>query len=328
MGEGSGFRSPPQRVGGNGRAPAESATLAARERFLVTGGAGFIGRHLTRALVEAGHFVRVVDDLSRGDRDALPDGCEWIEGSVLDLELCREACEGIDGVFHLAAVVETPTAVEAIDWFMQRNASGTQNLLVAARDGHVRKVVYGASRTAYGALPPPHTPDLVPDCLTPYALSKLVGEQLCAMFTRLYGLPTLSLRYADVYGTGQPAGGPYAGVLGRFIEQRMAGRPLTLHGDGAQERDFVHVADVVQANLCAYRASASGTTLNVGSGRSHSIKSIADMISSDQIKQPRPVGDADCMRAAIEETRDRIGWTPRVELADGLRALLVTARSR
>lgn len=303
--------------------------MATRERYLVTGGAGFIGRHLTRTLLEEGHFVRIVDDLSRGEPDDLPDGGEWIPGSVLDAELCREACEGIDGVFHLAAAIDPPKSAEPVEWFMSGNAQGTQNLLLAARDGNVRKLVYSASRTAYGSQAPPHAPDLPTECLTPYALSKLVGEQLCTMFTRLYGLPTVSLRYADVYGSGQPSSGPYAGVIARFIEQHRAGEPLAFDLEDARDREFVHVSDVVRANLCAYRSPVSGVVLNVGTGRTHSTKAIADMISSDRIAQPRAAEGVVHRRASsIAATCERIGWTPHVDLAEGLRALVVTASER
>lgn len=296
--------------------------MAARERFLVTGGAGFIGRHLCAALVAEGHTVRIVDDLSRGDRSAVPEGCEWIEGSVADPELCREACQGIDGVFHLAASIDTPGSVEAVDYFMRANVNGTRNVLLAARDAHVQKFVYGASRTAYGAARPPHSPAQTPDCLTPYALSKLIGEQLCLLFTRLYGLPTVSLRYADVYGAGQPATGPYALALVELVAQRRAGRPLSVRGDRSQEFDFVHVSDVVAATIRAYRSSASGLTLDVGSGRTCSIKSIAELLTSDALDAAAAQCEEDARIPSIAETEARIRWSPRVPLAEGLHELL------
>ncbi len=298
--------------------------MAARQRFLVTGGAGFIGRHLCAALREEGHTVRVIDDLSRGVRAAVPDGCEWIEGSVGDPELCREACQGIDGVFHLAAAIETPRSVEAVEYFMQANAHATRNVLIAARDAHVQKLVYGASRTAYGAASPPYGPGLLMDCLTPYALSKLIGEQLCLLFTRLYRLPTVSLRYADVYGAGQPLTGPYALALAEFIAQRRAGRPLSFRGNRSQEFDFVHVSDVVAATLRAYRSSVSGLTLNVGSGRSCSIKSIADLLSSGGSSETDWQFEGNACLESITDTEKRIGWSPKIPLAAGLRDLLAS----
>lgn len=296
--------------------------MAARERFLVTGGAGFIGRYLCAALVSEGHTVRVVDDLSRGRRSAVPADCEWIEGSVGDLELCREACQGIDGVFHLAASIDTPAAVEAVEYFMRANVDGTRNVLIASRDAHVQKVVYGASRTAYGGAPPPHTTDRLPDCLTPYALSKVMGEQLCRLFTRLYGLPTVSLRYADVYGAGQPSSGPYAQFVAELVAQRRAGGPVQIEADRTQEFDFIHVSDAVAATLRAYRSSVSGQALNVGSGRTYSIKSIAELFSSPATGDATPRLDGHPRPVSIADTEAQIHWSPQVPLSEGLRALL------
>lgn len=289
-----------------------------RERFLVTGGAGFIGRHLCAKLLDAGHFVRVVDDLSRASEATAPDGCETIRGSVLDPVLCREACEGIDGVFHLAAAIETPPGVEAVDFYMQQNVQGTQNVLLAARDAHVKKVVYAASRTVYGGHAPPHTTELAPDCLTPYALSKLVGEQLCALFTRLYGLPTLSLRCADVYGPGQPASGPYATVVSGLLEQRRRGRPLAPRCSHARrDCDLLHVDDAVEACWRAYQASASGFALDVSSGRTWSAKAVVELAVADG-----PVAASETVsHPAVAATLEQIGWAPRIPLEEGLTAL-------
>jgi nucleoside-diphosphate-sugar epimerase len=296
-----------------------------RERFLVTGGAGFIGRRLCARLLDAGHFVRVVDDLSRGSEIALPDGCEWIRGSVLDPVLCREACEGIDGVFHLAAAIETPPGVEAVDFFMQQNVQGTQNVLLAARDGHVKKLVYTASRTVYGGHAPPHTTALAPDCLTPYALSKLVGEQLCALFTRLYGLPTLSLRCADVYGPGQPDSGPYATVVSALLEQRRRGRtPAPPCSVVRRDLDLLHVDDAAEACWRGYQASASGSTLDVSSGRTWSAKAVAELAQANGSS----AGSAAALHPAIAATLEQIGWAPRIPLEEGLPALFAATASR
>ena len=292
------------------------------ERFLVTGGAGFIGSHLCQVLLERGHSVRVLDDLSQGERAWVPDGCDFVEGSVVDAELCRQVCEGIDGVFHVAAMSRVAPSIEKIEFCTAQNIIGTQNVLVAARDSGVQKLIYSASSTCYGNQPPPHTTDLLPQCLNPYALSKYVGEQFCELFTRLYGLPTVSLRYFNVYGPRQPRSGAYALVLGIFLEQHTQGKHLTIHGDGSQERDFVHVRDVVDANLRAYHSDAAGVALNVGSGVCHSIKYIADAISSAQAFEPRRRGDAEVTLASIERTAELIGWEPRIPFDQGLRALI------
>jgi UDP-glucose 4-epimerase len=195
-------------------------------------------------------------------------------------------------------------------------------MLIAARDAKIHKFVYSASSTYYGNNPAPQTESSLPDCLNPYAVSKYVGEQFCEVFTRLYRLPTVSLRYFNVYGPRQPATGAYALVLGIFLDQWRRGEPLTIHGDGAQRRDFVHVADVVAANLAAYEGAAAGLALNVGSGTNISIQEIADLISARQVRQPRRTGDAEVTLADIARIRRELGWQPRVLFADGLRDLM------
>ena len=199
---------------------------------------------------------------------------------------------------------------------------GTQNILVAARDAEANKVVYSGSSTYYGSQEPPLREGMLPQCLNPYALSKYVGERYCELFTRLYGLPTLSLRYFNVYGPRQPHVGAYALVLGIFLDQRRKGEALTIHGTGAQRRDFIHVRDVVEANLAAYRGSAVGTVMNVGSGKNYSVKELADLISPNQVFEPRRRGDALITLADIRKIRSLIGWEPRVSFADGLRELV------
>ncbi len=293
--------------------------------MLVTGGAGFIGSHLSARLVELGYRVRVLDNLSQGKRAWVPAEAEFIEGDVVDAATCREACEGVTGVFHMAAMSKVAPSIDNIEFCTEQNVIGTQNLLVAARDKKVKKVVYSASSTYYGNQPAPQRETSHPDCLNPYALSKYVGEQYCELFTRLYGLPTISLRYFNVYGQRQPSVGAYALVLGIFLHQKRTGRPLTIHGSGEQRRDFVHVCDVVEANIHAFNARAQGVALNVGSGKNHSVKELADMISNDQRFEPRRVGDAEITLADTSRVREALGWEARVSLEEGLRELLEAA---
>lgn len=290
--------------------------------MLVTGGAGFIGSHLVERLLAEGHRVRVLDNLSQGRREWVPAGAEMIEGNITDLALCRRACAGVAGVFHLAAMSKVGPSIDRFEFCTEQNILGTQNILIAARDAGARKLVYSGSSTYYGSGPTPQTETTLPHCLNPYAVSKYVGEQFCEVFTRLYGLPTVTLRYFNVYGARQPAVGAYALVLGIFLEQWRAGKPLTIHGDGAQRRDFVHVSDVVAANLAAYAGDAVGTALNVGSGANISIQEIADMISPNQVRMARRSGDAQETLADIRRIRARLGWEPRVAFADGLRELM------
>jgi nucleoside-diphosphate-sugar epimerase len=291
------------------------------QTFLVTGGAGFIGSHLTEALLSLGHRVRVLDNLSQSRRENIPKEAKFIQGDIVDLEVCRAAVEGVDGVFHMAAMSRVAPSIERIEFCTEQNIIGTQNLLVACRNSNVRKVVYSSSSTYYGLQPPPHHEDLLPSCLNPYALSKYVGEQFSGMFSRLYGLPTVSLRYFNVYGPRQPREGAYALVMGIFLDDLKKGRPLTIHGDGSQRRDFVHVRDVVAANIAAYNSDAQDMALNVGSGENYSIKELADMISDHQVYGPRRQGDADVTLADISRIKRLIGWTPKVRFEDGLAEL-------
>lgn len=292
------------------------------EIMLVTGGAGFIGSHLADRLAALGHRVRVLDNLSQGRREWVPADAEFIEGDITDLKTCRRACADAAGVFHLAAMSKVAPSIDKFEFCTEQNIIGTQNILIAARDAGARKVVYSASSTYYGNSPSPQREEALPQCLNPYAVSKYVGEQFCEIFTRLYRLPTISLRYFNVYGPRQPAVGAYALVLGIFLEQRRRGEPLTVHGDGSQRRDFVHVSDVVEANLAAWSGAAQGTAVNIGSGTNISVREIADLISSSQARGPRRPGDAEETRADIARARRLLGWEPRVKFADGLQALL------
>ncbi len=228
------------------------------ETMLVTGGAGFIGSHLVDRLHQAGHQVRVLDNLSQGRREWVHPSSDFIEGDLTDLLACRRACEGVSGVFHCAAMSKVAPSIDKFEFCTEQNIIGTQNLLIAARDARVRKLVYSGSSTYYGNGAPPQSENSLPNCLNPYAVSKYVGEQFCEVFTRLYRLPTVSLRYFNVYGPRQPSVGAYALVLGIFLDQRLRGEPLTVHGDGSQRRDFIHVSDVVEANLAAYDGEVEG----------------------------------------------------------------------
>jgi len=291
------------------------------ETMLVTGGAGFIGSHLAERLHESGCKVRVLDNLSQGRREWVHPSSEFIEGDVTDPAACRRACEGVSGVFHLAAMSKVAPSIDKFEFCTEQNIIGTQNLLIAARDARVRKLVYSGSSTYYGNGAAPQVETALPNCLNPYAVSKYVGEQFCEMFTRLYGLPTVSLRYFNVYGPRQPAVGAYALVLGIFLDQNRRGEPLTVHGEGSQRRDFIHVSDVVEANLAAYRSDVEGTVMNVGSGTNLSIQEIADMISPRQVHLPRRAGDAEATLADISRIRQLLGWEPRMSFAEGLKQL-------
>lgn len=292
------------------------------DTMLVTGGAGFIGSHLVERLIALGYRVRVVDNLSQGRREWLHPEAEFCEGDVTDLAVCRRVCAGVAGVFHLAAMSKVAPSIDKFEFCINQNVIGTQNVLMAARDAKVRKFVYSGSSTYYGNGPAPQSETALPDCLNPYAVSKYVGEQFCEVFSKIYKLPTVTLRYFNVYGPRQPATGAYALVLGIFLDQYRLSKPLTIHGDGSQRRDFIHVRDVVEANVAAYLGDVSATVLNVGSGTNMSIKELADMICLDQVSLPRRPGDADVTLADIGRITRLLGWRPRVTFETGLRELM------
>ena len=258
------------------------------KKMLVTGGAGFIGSHVCEELLNRGYQVRVVDNLVTGQKKFLPEdsNLEFIQGDITDYDICDSVCEGVTAVFHLAAmskVLPSLANLDMIDYCTTNNVVGTQNILKAAKMHHVEKLVYSASSTYYGNTLPPHNENMLPACQTPYALTKYIGEQYCSLFDSLYGLDTISLRYFQVCGPRQPTNGQYAVVTGIFLRQKMQGQPLTIHGDGSQKRDFVHVKDVALANIKAYESDAHNLVVNIGTGKSYSIKELADLISPHQV---------------------------------------------
>lgn len=291
------------------------------ELVLVTGGAGFIGSHLTERLVERGYRVRVLDNLLYGRREWVSPEAEFINGDIADLALCRRVCRDVSGVFHAAAMSRAAPSLDAIEACTQQNIIGTQNMLMAARECGVGKLVYSGSSTYYGNQPAPHVENMRPDFLNFYALSKFCGEEYCRLFDRALDLPTLILRYFNVYGPRQPQAGAYALVLGIFLRRWRDGLPLEIHGDGGQRRDFIHVRDVADCNIAAYESSAHGLTLNVGSATNVSVKELADLISPDQISGARRLGDADVTLADISRTIATLAWRPRVSFNEGLEEL-------
>ena len=287
-------------------------------QLLVTGGAGFIGSHLVRLLLDEGYAVRVLDNLSYGNRDWLDPRATFLEGDVQDIATCHSAMRDVQGVFHMAAMSRSAASLDSIELCTNVNVVGTQNVLLAAREAKVEKVVYSGSSTYYGSRPVPHTEGDPGDFLNFYGLSKYVGEEYCLLFDRLYNLPTVVLRYFNVYGPRQPEVGAYALVLGVFLRQAQRGQTLEIHGDGSQRRDFVHVEDVARANLAAFRSPERGQVFNIGSGESVSIQELADLISSQQVRGPRRVADSTETLASLTKTRSRLGWEPQVPFATGL----------
>jgi nucleoside-diphosphate-sugar epimerase len=297
---------------------------------LVTGGAGFIGSHIAAALMANGARVRVLDDLSTGHRENLDEiggDLDFIEGSVADEALLNKVLDGVEVVFHEAAIPSVPRSVEAPRQTHVASVDGTFTLLVAARDNGVRRVVYAASSSAYGDQPTlPKVEQMLPDPLSPYAVAKLVGEYYCQVFTRVYGLETVSLRYFNVFGPRQDPGSQYSGVVSRFISSLLSGERPVIYGDGEQSRDFTYIDNVVAANLSAASAKgASGKVINVANGEritlNELLAELKDLTGKQDVtaeyKEPR-VGDVKHSLADNTLAREFLGYESKVGLREGL----------
>jgi len=299
-------------------------------RILVTGGAGFIGSHLTERLIELGHEVVVLDDLSTGREENmahLQGRCRFVKGSITDLQLLRELMPGIEVVFHQAALGSVPRSVEDPMTTHEVNITGTFNVLLAAKEAGVERVVYAASSSAYGDTPTlPKVETMLPQPLSPYAVSKLVGEYYCQVFTRVYGLPTVSLRYFNVFGPRQNPHSQYAAVIPKFITAALKGEPLTVYGDGEQSRDFTYIENVVQANLLAMQSErAVGKVYNVACGGRYTLNELIWHLQGILGKQlevqylPPRAGDVRHSMASIEAAQHDLGYRVLVDFEEGLR---------
>ena len=306
-------------------------------RYLITGGAGFIGSHLAEHLVAAGHDVTVLDDLSSGRRTNLASvrrHIRFIRGSVTDVSMCRRAVEGIDCVLHHAAVTSVQQSVDDPLSAHQVNATGTLNVLLAARAAGVRRVVYAGSTSAYGnPATLPNSEDHVTRPLSPYAASKLAGEEYCIALHATYGLETVVLRYFNIFGPRQDPNSQYAAVVPRFIAAAVARERPTIYGDGRQTRDFVYVANVVHANLLASRAPAAdvaGQVFNVGCGQAVSVNELWEKIrvlAGISLVPSYAEGRAGEVRnslAAIDKARQLVGYEPLVDFDEGLRQTIAS----
>jgi UDP-N-acetylglucosamine/UDP-N-acetyl-alpha-D-glucosaminouronate 4-epimerase len=296
---------------------------------VVTGGGGFIGSNLVRALLARGDTVRVLDNFATGFRDnlaELADDVEVVEGDLRSYERVHAAVKGTEVVFHQGALPSVPRSVQDPLTTTAVNVEGTLNVLLAARDEGVRRVVSASSSSVYGNTGTlPRTEDQAPDPISPYAVAKLAAERFCTSFSRVYEIETVSLRYFNVFGPRQDPNSQYAAVVPRFISAIAAGRPIVVHGDGEQSRDFTYIANVVQANLLAADApGASGAILNVATGGSETVNSLADSIGRLLGKpvakehEPARAGDVHASWADIALARETIGFEPSVAFEDGL----------
>jgi nucleoside-diphosphate-sugar epimerase len=297
--------------------------------YLVTGGAGFIGSHLTEELVRRGHQVRVVDSLITGKRRNLDHvkGVEFLEGDLAAADVARRAVDGVEYVLHQAAIPSVPRSVKDPLTSNEANVTGALNILVAARDAGVKRLVYAGSSSVYGDTPTlPKREDMPTNPLSPYALQKLVAEQYCQIFTRLYGFETVTTRYFNVFGPRQDPGSPYSGVISLFSSAILEGRRPIIYGDGEQTRDFTYVANVVDGVLRACEApKAPGEVMNVATGGRISLNELLRVMNTicgtnaePIYKEPR-AGDVRDSQADISKAKALLDYKPIVAFEDGLR---------
>ena len=309
-------------------------------KAIVTGGAGFIGSNLVDRLLSEGYEVIVIDNESSDANEQFywNPAAKNYKYDILDYESTRPLYEGVDFVFHLAAEARIQPCIVNPLKAVQVNALGTATVLQCAREAGVKRVMYSSTSASYGLKNTPPLKETMPmDCLNPYSVSKVSGEELCKMYTRLYGLETMIFRYFNVYGERQPLKGQYAPVIGIFLRQKAAGEPMTIVGDGNQRRDFTHVSDVVEANVLAakftapdyhvkdtggckvYNNSDWGQVYNIGTGINYSVNEIADMIGGDRINIDPRLGEARITLADNSKAKTELRWNPKIQLTDWIR---------
>ncbi len=292
------------------------------KKYLVTGGAGFIGSHIVDKLLEQGNEVIVVDNFSAGGNNVNPKA-EAINIDISErrsrLDLCK-AMEGVDTVFHCAALARVQPSIEEPQKYHKVNVDGTLNVLMSAKESGVRRVVYSASSSAYGdqsKMPLVETMPTAP--ISPYGLQKLIGEQYCFVFSKCYGLETVSLRYFNIYGERQVAGGAYSTAIGTFLKQKQDKTSLTITNDGEQRRDFTYVGDVVEANILASQSEkvGEGEVINIGRGDNYSMNEVADLIGGDK----EYIGERLEPRETLADNslaKELLDWAPKTDLKDWL----------
>lgn len=299
-------------------------------KTLVTGGAGFIGSHLTELLIARGHEVIVVDNLTSGRVENLrsiadPSKLQFANVDIRDFSSLRPLFEGVDWVFHLAGLADIVPSIEMPAQYYSTNVSGTFNVLECARQSGVKRFVYAASSSSYGipdVYPTPESSPIKPQY--PYALTKYMGEELVLHWASVYKLPTVSLRLFNVFGTRSRTTGAYGAVFGVFLAQKLNGRPFTVVGDGKQTRDFTYVTDVAEAFLCAAESNISGEAMNVGSGNHYSINRLVELLGGEIEYIPKRPGEPDCTFADVGKITKLLGWSARVSFEEGVRRMLAS----
>ena len=298
------------------------------QHIVVTGGAGFIGSNLTRLLSENNKVI-VIDDLSTGHLKNIKDlidtnKIDYIKGNITDIDLLQNKFKDVDYIFHQAAIPSVPRSIKDPIKTNYANVNGTLNVLIAAKDNDVKKVIFASSSSTYGDTPKlPKKEDMAPCPLSPYAISKLTGEYYCQVFTNVYGLSTISLRYFNVYGPRQDPSSDYAAVIPKFINRILNGKPPVIYGDGKQTRDFTFIKDVVYANISAAESKATGI-FNIAGGKRITINNLAKLIMKICSKHydpiyhdPRP-GDIKHSLADISKAKEKLEYKPKFDLTKGL----------
>ena len=286
------------------------------KKYLVTGGCGFIGSHIVEELLKTGHDVVIIDDESANENEQF----YKFEGAAYHkMDICDDDTstlyEGVDVVFHLAAKSRIQPTITDPTGAFDVNVLGTSKVLQHSKNAGVEKVIYSSSSSCYGHKnKPPHHEDMTADCLTPYSLSKKQGEEVCKLFSDLYGLSTITLRYFNVYGPREPLKGHYAPVVGLFKRMKNNGAPLTIVGDGEQRRDFTYVKDVVKANLMAANSNIFHSLFNIGTGKNYSINQIADFVGGSKEYVASRSGEARETLADISKATQVLGWSPTHQL--------------
>ena len=292
---------------------------------LVTGGAGFIGSNLVDYLIQQGHEVICVDNESAecNDKFYWNDKACNIIGDITDYDFIKNCFKDVDYVFHLAAESRLQPAIKNPIDAVYKNCVGTTTILQCAREAGVKRFVYSSTSSGYGFNPSPNVETQPDDCLNPYSASKVAAEKFCKMYSDLYGLETVVLRYFNVFGERSPRRGQYAPVIGIFDRQRLSGEALTIVGDGTQRRDFIYVGDVAKANLIAAEANLDkkyfGQVFNIGSGINYSVQEIADAISDNQTYIPKRDGEMETTWSNIEKASEILGWKPEVDVLEWIK---------
>jgi len=296
-------------------------------KAIVTGGAGFIGSHMVELLLSKGYEVIAIDNFSNGN----PENVKIFEKNqnykFYEIDLAKEfddsIFKGVDHVFHMAALADIVPSIENPLKYHESNVTGTIRVLEASRKYGVKKLVYSASSSCYGIpdkYPTPESAEIKP--MYPYALTKYIGEQYCLFWHKLYGLPVVSLRYFNVFGTRARTNNTYGAVFKVFLKQKLAGAPLTIVGNGTQTRDFTYVTDVAEANLMAAESKISGEILNIGTGEAQSVNYLAELIGGERVHIPKRPGEPDSTHADITKAKKLLGWKPKVSFEEGVKTMI------